>query len=125
MNDAISRLVPLADTALASRSFDAPPQPVQVTAVSETQGNGTRETGADTEGKLQEKLAEVVERLNERMREMKRSLRFSVDDTSGHIVVKVVDKDTDEVIRQIPSEEMLAIMKHINDFDGQIFDARA
>ncbi|MEZ5542639.1 MAG: flagellar protein FlaG [Pseudomonadota bacterium] len=125
MNDPISRLVPLADAGITSRSFDAPPQPVQVTAVKETQGNNTRETGADQQGRLQEQIAEVVERLNERMQSMKRALRFSVDDTSGRIVVKVVDRDTDEVIRQIPSEEMLAIMNQINDGDGRIFDARA
>ncbi len=67
----------------------------------------------------------MAERLNGRMQEMQRSLRFSVDDDSGRVVVKVMDKNTDEVIRQIPSEQMLAMMKHINDVDGLIFDDRA
>jgi flagellar protein FlaG len=125
MNDPISRLVPLADAGMTSRPFETPLQPAQVTAVSETQGSATREAGADAHGKLQERLAGVVERLNERMRGMQRSLQFSVDDDSGRIVVKVIDRETDEVIRQIPSEEMLAVMKHINDIDGLIFDARA
>ena len=124
MNDPITRLVPLADAGFSSRLLNAPPPPVQVTAVGEAQGNNTREAGADTDGKLLERFAEVVERLNERMQHMQRSLRFSVDDNSGRIVVKVIDKDTDEVIRQIPSEEMLAVMKHINEIDGLIFDAR-
>jgi len=99
--------------------------PVQVTAVSDSKGNNTRETNADTGSNLQERLADVVERLNDHMRQMQRSLRFSVDDYSGRIVVKVVDKDTEEVIRQIPSDEMLAIMKHISEFDGLIFDGKA
>ena len=125
MNDPISRLIPFTDTGITSRSFDAPLRPAQVTAVSKPEGNGTRETGADTDGKLQERLSDIVERLNGRMQKMQRSLRFNVDETSGRIVVKVIDKDTDEVIRQIPSEELLAMMKHINDVDGLIFDGRA
>ncbi|MGB5473373.1 MAG: flagellar protein FlaG [Gammaproteobacteria bacterium] len=125
MNDPISRLMPHVDTGVASRSFNAPLQPVQITAVSKTEGNGTREAGADNDGKLQERLAKVAEHLNGRMQELQRSLRFSVDDDSGRVVVKVMDKNTDEVIRQIPSEQMLAMMKHINDVDGLIFDDRA
>lgn len=125
MNDPISRLVPTVDAGVTSRSFEAPRQPVQVVAASKTDGNSTRESGADNTEKLQERLAEVVEGLNSRMRQLQRSLRFSVDDGSGRIIVKVIDSDTDEVIRQIPSEEMLAMMKHIRDVDGYIFDARA
>jgi len=125
MNDPISMLIPLADTGVTSRPYETSPQPVQVSGVSKTQGNNIREAGADSREKLQERLAGVVERLNEHMHEMQRSLRFSVDDDSGRVVVKVIDKNTDEVIRQIPSEEMLAVMKNISEFDGLIFDARA
>jgi flagellar protein FlaG len=125
MNDPISLLVPLADAGITSRSFDTPLRPAQVTAVSDTQGSSTRETGANADGTLLERLVGVAERLNERMRDMQRSLQFSVDDDSGRIVVKVIDRETDEVIRQIPSEEILAMMKHINDIDGLIFNARA
>ena len=125
MNDPILRWVPLANAGITSRLYDTPQQPVQVAAVSNTHGNNTSETGTNADSNLQQRLADVAERLNERMHEMKRSLRFSVDDASGRIVVKVVDKNTDEVIRQIPSDEMLAMMKHINDIDGLIFDDRA
>ncbi len=110
---------------MTSRLVDVPLQPVHVTAIGKMQGNATPETGADAGDKLQQRFAEVATRMNEHMLQMQRSLRFSVDETSGHIVVKVVDTDTNEVIRQIPSEEMLAMMKHINEFDGLIFDDRA
>lgn len=125
MNDPISRLVPFSETGFTSRLFDAPPQTAQVTAVSETLGNSTKETGADSDGSAREQLADLADRLNERMQMMRRSLRFNVDDASGRVVVKVVDQDSGEVIRQIPSEEVLAMMKHINDVDGLIFDAQA
>ena len=40
-------------------------------------------------------------------------LQFSVDEPSGRMVVSIVDRDTSEVVRQIPAEEMLAIARQI------------
>ncbi len=42
-----------------------------------------------------------------------RTLNFSVDEESGKPVVKVIDFETKEVIRQIPSEEVLTMAKAI------------
>jgi len=43
-----------------------------------------------------------------------RNLQFSIDEDTGKTVVKVVDPTTKEVIRQIPSEEILAIAKALD-----------
>ncbi|HMY07311.1 MAG TPA: flagellar protein FlaG, partial [Accumulibacter sp.] len=43
---------------------------------------------------------------------------FSVDNDTGQMVVKVVDKSTQEVIRQVPSKEMLAIAKTLDNIKG-------
>lgn len=45
-------------------------------------------------------------------------LDFSVDDDSGKTVVKVIDIETQELIRQIPSREMLEIAKALDNFKG-------
>ena len=45
----------------------------------------------------------------------KTRLRFDVDEPSGRMVVSIVDKDTSEVVRQIPAEEMLAIARQIEE----------
>lgn len=50
------------------------------------------------------------------------SVRFENDDTIDEMVVKVVDSETDEVIRQIPPEELIAIMKNLRDIRGGIID---
>ena len=70
-------------------------------------------------------LKQAVERMNNEMQDANRGLRFSVDDESGRIVVKVVDTDTDEVIRQIPAEEMLALARMASSGDGHLFDVEA
>ena len=40
-------------------------------------------------------------------------LQFSVDEPSGRMIVSIVDRDTSEVLRQIPAEEMLAVARQI------------
>lgn len=49
-------------------------------------------------------LASAVEELNAYVQSNQRDLEFSIDDSSGQTVVKVVDPQSGEVIRQIPSE---------------------
>lgn len=49
---------------------------------------------------------------------MARNLQFSVDTDTGRSVIKVVDPVTKEVIRQMPSEELLAITKSLDSLSG-------
>lgn len=57
----------------------------------------------------QPELDHAVSRLNEYIQNSRRDLHFSVDKDSGRVVVKVIDSETREVIRQIPSEEVIAL----------------
>ncbi len=55
----------------------------------------------------------AAQRLNDLMSETQRSLRFQVDEISGRTVITVLDATTKEVVRQIPSPELLAVMRHL------------
>lgn len=73
-----------------------------------------------SESVSQETLQEAVSRLQEFVQKQQREMDFSVDDDTGQFVVRVYDRQTKELIRQIPSEEMLAIARHIAAaLDGQ------
>jgi flagellar protein FlaG len=54
-----------------------------------------------------------VQRLNEIMSETQPSLRVQIDELSGRTVITVLDATTHEVVRQIPSPEILAVMRHL------------
>lgn len=56
----------------------------------------------------------VVERLNEFMSQSQRSVRFRVDESSGRTVITVLNPQTQEVVRQIPSEEMIALSRWLD-----------
>jgi len=129
MNDSISQLLPLADTAYAPRQADRPVLNRRtVPAVVETNKAHRRdETTLQQENTAKEKesLPEMVEALNARMQQMHHGLRFSVDDSSGRIIVKVIDVDSEKVIRQIPSEEALRIIRSVGDSQNLIFNDQA
>lgn len=67
---------------------------------------------------IQQDIAEI----NDQLKFMNRSIRFSVDEKSKDIVVKVVDGNTGEVIMQIPPEEMLKLRERMNEMSGLLVE---
>ena len=61
----------------------------------------------------QKALEKVVSQLNDYVQNTQRDVDFSVDDSTGRVVVRVIDSESEQVIRQIPSDEMLAISRHL------------
>lgn len=63
----------------------------------------------------QNDLLESVRVINEFVQSVQRDLSFNVDEASGRTVIKVIDRDSGDTVRQIPTEEVLAIASHIRD----------
>jgi flagellar protein FlaG len=57
----------------------------------------------------------AVEQMKDYSQVMSRQLQFDVDEDSGKTVVRVLDKDSGQVIRQIPSDEVLALARHMRE----------
>ncbi|MEQ6341985.1 MAG: flagellar protein FlaG [Gammaproteobacteria bacterium] len=70
-------------------------------------------------------LNKAVSHLNDYIQSFRRDLHFSIDDGSGQVVVKVVDTQTKEVIRQIPSEDALAMARGLEKSNGMLLRAQA
>ncbi len=49
-------------------------------------------------------------------------LRFSVHETTGRTVIRVVDRETEDLIREIPPEEFLNIAAKLDEMIGILFD---
>lgn len=58
-------------------------------------------------------IDEALEIINKAAIFEQRSLSFMFDEASGRSIIKVVEKNTNEVIRQIPSEELLKVAQDI------------
>lgn len=72
-----------------------------------------------------EQVESAVRKANEVVQSTARDLEFTVDDSTGRTVIKVIDHATEEVIRQIPSEEMLAIAASIERLQGLLVKQEA
>ena len=69
-------------------------------------------------------LENVVRDLNQHILQVQRELQFSVDKDSGRTVITVMDKETQEVIRQIPGEEALHFARKFHEEgDLELFSA--
>ena len=79
-----------------------------------SQVNKPKETAEEKETSKQN-LDNAVKQLNTYVQSINRNLEFNIDNDSGQTVVKVIDAETDELIRQIPNEEALHIAKQLNE----------
>lgn len=73
-------------------------------------GNGGQVAGSDKE------LVAAVERLNAKVQNLNRNLEFSINKDNGEVMVKIVDAQTRETVRQIPSQEALALAQNIDQY---------
>ncbi len=56
---------------------------------------------------------------------MQRNLNFSIDESTGRMVVKVTDSASGEVIRQMPTEEALRLAESLDEMRSLLFTAQA
>jgi flagellar protein FlaG len=70
-------------------------------------------------------LEKLVEELSQQLKVRNTSISFSIDDKTKSLVVKVIDSDSEKVIRQIPAEEALALRRRIQELLGALVDKEA
>ncbi|MCL5061106.1 MAG: flagellar protein FlaG [Candidatus Thermoplasmatota archaeon] len=72
----------------------------------------------------QEALAAAVQSANAYVQSVSTNIQFTLDQDTGRTVVKMVDTETEEVLRQFPSEEMLAISRSIDRMQGLLINRK-
>lgn len=92
--------VTVAGTASQSEQVVSTPAQETTASIQQTQKAATKASELD-----QKALKEALSTLQTD----NTSLSFSIDDTSGTVVIKVVDKTSGDVVRQIPAEEVLVM----------------
>jgi len=78
--------------------------------VSAEQSSGaSAEAPPVSEQDKEQKLEAAVSNINDHVQNLQRSLKFQVSEDGSRAIVQVIDSETDELIRQIPTEQMQAI----------------
>jgi flagellar protein FlaG len=65
-------------------------------------------------------LSKAIGELTSHAQSINRDLEFSVDENLNRTVITVYDSATEEVIRQIPSEEVIALARHLSEQQGNV-----
>lgn len=83
---------------------------------------------AQVEGKnipiSEEQLVKAIEKAIKAVEGTSTTLDFSIHEKTKHIIVKVLDKESGEVIREIPNEKSLDFLAKVWDMAGALVDER-
>ena len=82
-------------------------------------------SGAEDPATQGRKLQGAVEAINNFLKPISSSIEFSIDEDSGKTIVKLMDKETNTVLRQYPSKEALAIAKDLDKLQGLLVKTEA
>jgi flagellar protein FlaG len=63
-------------------------------------------------------MKEAVKAGNTMLQSASSSLSFEIDSATKQVVVKIVDRNTGELVRQIPTVEMLDFMRRMKELEG-------
>ncbi len=99
-----------------SKTADKPAAAPQADSVSAA--TGSKDAAPD-------KLKTAVQEIEKFVQSVKRNLEFSIDESSGKVVVKVIASATGEVVRQMPSEEALKLADSLSSAGSVLFDQKA
>jgi len=87
-----------------------------------TASKESQDTVAEDVAMDEQMAQEVTEGMNKVASVFNTSLSFTIDQSTGETIIKVIDKETDSVIRQIPPEKMMKLMEKMSDVMGLLLD---
>ena len=64
------------------------------------------------------RIDDALTAVNRFLKPVATNLRFVKDDSSGRMIVRVIDAETQKVLRQMPTEEVLAMNKALDHLQG-------
>jgi flagellar protein FlaG len=117
-NPVEASLKQLATVRLAEQATDI--DPLEKQPVTEKETSSSEKESTDTE----QDITDTIDEMNRFLESMKRNISFSIDEESGQSIILVKDSENDQIIRQLPSEELIVLRKKMDDVAGILFDTK-
>lgn len=76
------------------------------------------------EERTAEEIMKDLDAVNTQLRIMNRSIQFSIDERSHDIVVRVVDRESGEVIREVPPESLMKLRERMAEISGLLVEEK-
>ncbi len=112
------------------QTSSAPVDPAPVTmphqAVTPVAVNGVSEGQTNTDGRQQNEkgMKSAIDMANKQARFRHTNAQFAYHEDTNRISIKIIDNDTQEVIKEIPSEETLDMISKLYDLLGMVVDEK-
>lgn len=121
---------PTAEAAAAPAVVDSKPQAAVATSSAESDPVAEDQTQLKKQEELRKRVTEAIPKVIESLNKNQNRLDFKVAENSKRVIITVIDKETDKVIRQIPPEDLLRIADTIDQgqkpsLGGLIIDSKA
>jgi len=120
-SQASSTPMPMPNFAAGQKIVRSDAEVVSTVASMEIKPSSVNETSAPS----REVVAKAAQQIQSFVQSMGRNLNFSVDSTTGYHVVRVTNPDTGEIIRQLPSEELLRIAQSFAQINSALVNQKA
>lgn len=102
----------------AARPPVEPATPVQAMPAGMVRPSGGSSLDSDASGSDPKGASEAMQELVDVLKTTTIGLRFEIDEKTHRVITQVIDKDTGEIIRQLPSEEVLRFARAIDKLQG-------
>ncbi|RAK08593.1 flagellar protein FlaG [Halanaerobium saccharolyticum] len=89
-----------------------------------SQPESLQEINEYSQEELEDDVRESVKDINDIVQKVKEDLSFEVHDETDRMMVKVIDRRTKEVIKELPPEEMLDLSARIHEMVGLLIDEK-
>lgn len=95
-----------------------------VTTQFKVENEKLEELSQSQKAELEKQLLELAKDLNKEMQFINTSLMFDYEDSISSLVLTIKQRDSGEIIRKIPTDEAMELMKKMRDIISVILDAR-
>ncbi len=93
-----------------------------------TKNDASKQFNTNNNNKLSKEDYGEIERLksdiNKTLESSNRELQYSIHDKLNQIMIKLVDTETEEVIREFPQEKNLDVLAKMLEFSGLLLDEK-
>ena len=105
-------------------AYDSVSKSNLVTTQFKVENERLEELTQSQKAELEKKLLELAKDLNKDMKFINTSLMFAYEDSISSLVLTIKQRDSGEIIRKIPTDEAMELMKKMRDIISVILDAR-
>lgn len=109
---------------LQESNYDASSQQNVYTTKLKVEDSKLSNLSKEEKDNLEQQLLNLVKELNEEMESINTDLMFDYDDSISSLVLTIKQKESGKVIRQIPTDEVMELMKKMRDIVSVILDTQ-